>query len=220
MSVAPDVFDAAVARLRAGGLVAYPTETLYGVGVDARSEAAVEALRAWKGRAADQPLSVLVPDAAALESLGCALGRDARRLAAAFWPGPLTLVLDCAARLAAGVANGGLGVRCSPHPVARRLAERAAAAGVGPVTSTSLNRTGAPPARTRAEARALCASGPGGAAGGAPWLLDAPGSPEPGGIASTVVDARGGRLRVLREGAVPEAALRAVLAASGEGAAR
>jgi L-threonylcarbamoyladenylate synthase len=221
VSVAADPLDDAVARLRAGGLVAYPTETLYGVGVNARSEAAVEALRVFKGRAETQPLSILVTDAAELETLGCALGQSARRLVAAFWPGPLTLVLDCDTRFATGVAgpDGGVGVRCSPHPVARSLAARAAEAGVGPVTSTSLNRTGAPPARTRADARALCSNARG-AAGGEPWLLDLPGSAEPGGIASTVVDARGSALRVLRPGAVTEAALRLALLASDEGGAR
>jgi len=201
--------DEAARRVRSGGLVAFPTETLWGLGADARCEGALARLRAWKGRGAAQPISILVEDAAALPPLGIALGTAAAALAAAFWPGPLTLVLPSRGGFAAGIANaeGGVGVRCSPHPAARALAARLAREGVGPLTATSLNRSGAPPARTREEARALCAAGEEG-----PWLFDPPGAPEPAGLASSVVDASGDGVRLLREGAIAADALRAALA--------
>ncbi|NNL66810.1 MAG: threonylcarbamoyl-AMP synthase, partial [Myxococcales bacterium] len=77
---------AAVDRVRAGGLIAYPTETVFGLGADASSADAVARLRAWKGRGADQPLSVLVPDASFLVELGQDATSLAGRLAARFWP--------------------------------------------------------------------------------------------------------------------------------------
>jgi L-threonylcarbamoyladenylate synthase len=200
--------DGAVARLARGALVAYPTETLFGLGADASRDDAVERLRAWKGRAADHPLSLLVADADGLAAAGVDLPAAARRLAGAFWPGPLTLVLPCARRFAAGVAraDGAVGVRCSSHPVAAALARRVAERGLGPITATSLNRSGEPAAGDRAAAAALC-----GAGDAAPWLLDVAGAPAPGGAASTVVDATGARPRVLREGAVPGALIDACL---------
>jgi tRNA threonylcarbamoyl adenosine modification protein (Sua5/YciO/YrdC/YwlC family) len=197
-----DAFAEAASRLRAAGLVAYPTETVWGLGADATSEPALEALRRWKGRADDAPISVLVEAPEALRALGCEPLPAALRLAAAFWPGPLTLVLRCARRFARGIArhDGAVGLRCSPHPVAAGLAARAAREGLGPVTATSLNRSGEPAARTREEARALCA-GP-----GAPALLDA-GSDAGGAPASTVLDLTGPRPVLLREGALSRATL-------------
>jgi len=202
----PAAIAAAVARLAAGGLVAFPTETVWGLGADARSELAIGRLRRWKGRDAGQPVALLVAGAAALAALGIELPPAARRLADAFWPGPLTLVVPAApGRFAAGVAraDGALGLRCSPHPTAAALAAAVARAGIGPLTATSLNRHGEPPARTRAEAAALCDgvacldAGPdaGAGAGG--------GAAEP----STVVDCTGAQPRVLRAGAVGRSAL-------------
>jgi L-threonylcarbamoyladenylate synthase len=207
--------EEAAARVAAGGLVAYPTETVWGLGADARSEAAVARLRRFKGREADQPMAVLVAGPEALAALGAALGPAAQRLAARFWPGPLTLILPCTARLATGVAraDGAVGFRCSPHPVARALAEALAARGVCPVTATSLNPTGAPPARTRAEAEALCAapggSGPARMDGEAPSGLPALVAGEEAGGAepSSVVDATGEAPLLLREGALAAALL-------------
>jgi L-threonylcarbamoyladenylate synthase len=202
-----------VRRIAAGGLVAFPTETLWGLGTDARSEPAVARLRAWKVRGEDQPLSVLVTGVAALAALGAAVGPLARELADAFWPGPLTMVLPCQGRFAAGVAraDGALGVRCSPHPVAASLARALEAAGVGPITATSLNRHGDAPARTRAEAAAACALGD----GDAPLLFLGDGLDAGGGRASTVVDLTGAAPRVLRWGAVSHDMLEPMLAARG-----
>jgi len=195
-----DPLAEAVARIAAGGLVAFPTETIWGLGADARSEGAVARLRAWKVRGDDQPLSVLVTGLAALAALGAEVGPLARDLAGAFWPGPLTLVLPCKGRFAAGVAraDGALGVRCSPHPVAASLARALEAAGVGPITATSLNRHGDAPARTRTEAALACTRGE----GDAPLLFLGDGLDAGGGRASTVVDLTGAVPRVLRWGAV------------------
>jgi L-threonylcarbamoyladenylate synthase len=196
--------EAAVELVAAGGLVGFPTETTWGLGADARSEAALASLRRWKGRDAEKPISVLVAGPGDLTRLGAELSPAARRLADAFWPGPLTLVVRCAARLAAGVAGpgGAVGLRCSPHPVAAALAKLALARGVGPITATSLNRSGEAACRTRAEASALA---------GAEIALvegDDAGGAEP----SSVVDARGSEPRLLREGALSGRAIAAALA--------
>jgi L-threonylcarbamoyladenylate synthase len=196
--------EAAIERVAAGGLVGFPTETSWGLGADARSEAALAGLRRWKGREAEKPISLLVAGAADLARLGAQLTPAARRLAAAFWPGPLTLVVRCEARLAAGIAGpgGGVGLRCSPHPVAAALAALALQRGVGPLTATSLNRAGERACRARAEAEALA---------GAELALVA-GLDAGGAEASSVVDASGEEPVVLREGAVSGRAIAAALA--------
>jgi len=205
--VISDPLGDALRRIREGGLVAYPTETVWGLGADARSGAAVERLRAWKG--ARHPLSVLVAGAEDLAEAGLRPDRAAERLARALWPGPVTLVVACAKDVfAPGVAreDGAVGVRCSSHPLAAALVRRLRAAGGGPITSTSLNRSGAEPARTRDEARACCGDDPDG-----PWLLDVEGAESGGDRPSTVVDCTGPRPRVLRPGAVAVHRLEAVV---------
>jgi L-threonylcarbamoyladenylate synthase len=213
---APDLLDEAVRRLRGGSLVAFATETVWALGADAASAVAVDRLRAWKGRDADRALSVLVSGLGAAEALGARPSPAARRLAAAFWPGPLTLVLPVAqGRFAPRVAraDGAVGFRCSPHPVAAALARRLEASGAGPVTATSLNRSGHPPACHRAEALRECGpAGPVVPGASGPWLLDA--GPDAGGEApSSVVDLTGDAPVILREGPVDAAALEAALAA-------
>ncbi|TMA34074.1 MAG: threonylcarbamoyl-AMP synthase [Deltaproteobacteria bacterium] len=188
------------------GVLAYPTETVWGLGADARSDAAVDQLRAFKGRGDAAPISILVTGAGALAALGFRIDAAAQRLAREFWPGPLTLVLPCSASFAAGVAreDGAVGVRCSPHRVASELAASCARAGTGPVTATSCNATGAAPARTRAEARDVC--------GGDPRVrVIADGEDASGEPPSTVVDVTGAVPRVLRWGALQESALGPVL---------
>jgi L-threonylcarbamoyladenylate synthase len=205
MSAAPGSLaaEAAIERVAAGGLLAFPTETSWGLGADARSDAALARLRRWKGRDAEKPISLLVSGAADLARLGAHLSPAARRLADAFWPGPLTLVVRCDARLAAGIAGpgGAVGLRCSPHPVAAALATLALRRGVGPLTATSLNRSGGRACETRAEAEALA---------GAELALVA-GADAGRAPASSVVDASGDEPIVLREGAVSGAAIAAAL---------
>ena len=150
-----------VRHLETGGLLAFPTETVWGLAARADSDAALERLRSWKGRGVDHPLSVLVPGPGPLDSLGFTVSERAAESMAAFWPGPLTRVLPCAPRFAQGVArhDGAVGVRCSPHATASTLAAAAWEAGLGLLTATSLNRSGQPPAATVSEARALCREG-------------------------------------------------------------
>ena len=203
--MAPDMdcaLEDALRQLAGDGLVAFPTETVWGLGARATSARAVEVLRAWKGRGDAAPISVLVTGRDGLEALEVGIDANASQLMEAFWPGPLTLVLRCRRALPNGLArsDGALGLRCSAHPVAARLAEAALAKGDGPVTATSLNRTGEAPARKRAEAAALCAGAD------APYLLDL-GEDAHAAPPSTVLDCTGPRPRVLRAGAVDAAAL-------------
>jgi L-threonylcarbamoyladenylate synthase len=205
--VISDPIGQAVRWVRGGGLLAYPTETVWGLGASADSEAAVERLRLWKGRDDVTPLSVLIAGPDQAEALGCELGAAAQRLAAAFWPGPLTLVVPCRHRFAPGVArgDGALGLRCSSHPLAAYLARRLRREGAGPLTATSLNRSGEPPAASRAEAQRLCADE------GGPRLLDVEGAESGGERASTVVDLTGKEPRVLRWGGLSRDDLETVL---------
>ncbi len=203
---AAEPFSDAVARVAEGGLVAYPTETVWGLGADARSERALEGLRTFKGRDADQPIAVLVTGLDGAARLGLHVEAAARRLARAFWPGPLTLVLPGGGRFARGVArqDGAVGLRCSPHPTARGLALALERAGVGPLTATSLNRSGDPPARDVAAARRIAS-----AAREPLAVLDGPDAG--GGLPSTVVDLTGEEPVVVRVGAIDEADLQAAL---------
>jgi tRNA threonylcarbamoyl adenosine modification protein (Sua5/YciO/YrdC/YwlC family) len=169
-------------------------------------------LRRWKGRGPDRPLSLLVEDGEALERLGVELSSLSRTLAEAFWPGPLTVVLHCPERFAPGVAraDGAVGFRCSSHAVATSLARRAAREGIGPLTATSLNRSGEAPAQTRAEAVRYCDGRP-----GSPILIEAPDAEPGGGAPSSVLDLTGPEPRMLREGAISAAAVTAVIEAIG-----
>jgi L-threonylcarbamoyladenylate synthase len=139
-----------VEALRAGELVVYPTETFYGIGADASSSIALRRLFQVKQRDSDRPVGLIAADAAMAFSIVREVPVDARRLADAFWPGALTLVLpardDVAPEL---VGPDGVGVRVSPHPVARALS-----AGIGrPITATSANLSGDAPASTLDQAR-------------------------------------------------------------------
>jgi L-threonylcarbamoyladenylate synthase len=140
----------AARRLRAGEVVAYPTETVYGLGADALSGSAVARLRRLKGRVPDQGLSVLVASLAELERWAPDLPERARQLARAFWPGPLTLVVPLPPGPLDAVATAhGVGFRCSPQPTAAALAEALAS----PLVSTSANRSGQAPCRSAAQVR-------------------------------------------------------------------
>ena len=190
--------SAALGILAEDGLVAFPTETVWGLAARAQSRAAIDRLRAFKGREAGKALSILVDSPERAADLASEWSDSARQLAETFWPGPLTLVVKCGERFAPGVvaADGSIGLRCSTHPVAALLAERALEGGLGPVTATSLNRGGEPPARNRTEAGDVCGDE-------IPMIAGEAG----GGAASTVVDATSARVRVLRDGAIPRAAL-------------
>jgi L-threonylcarbamoyladenylate synthase len=177
--------------LRRGDLVAYPTETVYGLGVDATSRAALSSLRAAKGREADRGLSVLVAGIADLERYAPEIPERARRLAERLWPAPVTLVVPgCDARLRAVATEWGVGFRCSSHATAAALAR----AFGGPIVSTSCNRSGAEPCRTAAEVETVFGAD----------LAVAIGDDAGGAAPSTVVAVRAdGGLELLREGAIP-----------------
>ncbi len=196
--------EAAVDCIARGELIGFPTETSWGLGADAASEKAMSALRGFKCRDADKPVSVLVSGAAALGALDVELTEAAAAIVGALWPGPITLVLPCRDRFARGVANadGGVGFRCSTHPVAGALSLLAESAGTGPLTATSLNASGEPDCLDRQAARRCAGDDVQLVAG--PDAFAAP--------PSTVVDATGPAIRILREGAVPRATLERILA--------
>jgi L-threonylcarbamoyladenylate synthase len=183
--------EEAVRVLRAGGIVAYPTDTLYGIAVDPLNALAMEALFALKGREVGRAVPLIGSDREQVASV-VEMSRLARRLAERFWPGPLTLVLRSAVRWAAGVAaaDGTVAVRVPDHAVARALArgfER-------PVTATSANRSGDPAAVEPVDV--LSALG-----GGVALVLDA--GRCAGGLPSTIVDASGETPRLVRAGVIP-----------------
>ncbi|HSJ43612.1 MAG TPA: L-threonylcarbamoyladenylate synthase [Euzebyales bacterium] len=185
----------AVARagavLRTGGLVALPTETVYGLGANAWDPVAVRRIFAAKGRPADNPLIVHLADASQLDRVAATVTPLARSLAARFWPGPLTIVVDAASPLPS-VTTGGLStvaVRVPDHVVARAVI---AAAGV-PVAAPSANRSGRPSPTTADHVAADLEDR-------LDLLID--GGPTGLGVESTVVDARGELPVVYREGAL------------------
>lgn len=184
--------------LRAGGLVGFPTETVYGLGGDATNESAVRAIFAAKGRPADNPLIVHVTDAAQLPPL-CRLTDTAERLIAAFWPGPLTLLMQKTA-LVPDVTTAGLpsvAVRCPSHPVARRLI----ALSQTPVAAPSANLSGRPSPTTAAHVYEDMN-------GRIPIILD--GGACAVGVESTVCDLTGDTPVILRPGAVTRGMIAAV----------
>lgn len=140
-----------IAALKAGELVVYPTETFYALGADAFSSTALRRLFRVKGREPGRPVGLIAADSAIAFSVAREIPIDARRLAGAFWPGPLTIVLPARNGLAPELTGpDGVGVRVSPNPVAHALS-----AGIGrPITATSANLSGKAPASTLEEARA------------------------------------------------------------------
>ncbi len=183
--------DAAATVLAAGGIVVYPTETLYGLGADATNEAALQRLVELKGREAGTPILVLVGGEEMLEDVVEDISEAATDLMRRFWPGPLTIVLRARPSVSRVLTGGGdgIGVRVSSHPVATALVRALGR----PVTAPSANPAGQRPPTHCDEARAYFGRR-------VDYYVDCgvlPGEP-----ASTVVDARGS-LRVIRDGAVP-----------------
>jgi L-threonylcarbamoyladenylate synthase len=135
--------DAAARALAAGSLVAFPTETVYGLGADAENPAAVAAIYAAKGRPQDHPVIVHVAPGASLDYWCAEIPSEARQLADAFWPGPLTMILKRAPNIPDAVSGGQdtVGIRCPSHPVAIRLLQ-AFKGGKGGVAAPSANKFG------------------------------------------------------------------------------
>jgi len=188
--------------LRSGGLVAFPTETVYGLGADAESEAAVRGIFAAKGRPADHPVIVHLADSSEVPSWAAEFPPVARRLAEAFWPGPLTLILKRSAK-AKDVVTGSLltvGLRVPSHPVAHSLLREFG----GAIAAPSANRFGHV-SPTRAEhVRADFGDE-------LPLVLDG-GNCEVG-LESTIVDCSGSSPTILRPGAITREQVEAVVGA-------
>lgn len=181
--------DAAVEAVRAGEVVGLPTDTVYGIGVDPLNEAAVAHLFELKGRPEHKPIGLLVATIAQAKVVGEIDGR-AEELALAHWPGALTLVVTPRVILANWVGDtqrSNVGIRVPDHQIALELLEAC-----GPLAVTSANRSGGVEARDDVEARSTF---------GDEIAVYLPGI-APGGEASTVVDATGASLVVLREGPV------------------
>ena len=184
----PDI-DRAVAILRRGGLVAFPTETVYGLGADARNPAALAKLYAAKGRPASHPVIVHLADASQLAQWARELPPAAEKLAAKFWPGPLTLILRRAAGVSDAVTGGQdtVGLRIPSHPVAHALLAKFG----GGVAAPSANRFGRVSATTAGHVRQEFGAS-------VDFVLD--GGAAEIGIESTIVAVTGERAVLLRPG--------------------
>lgn len=190
--------------LRRGGLVAIPTETVYGLAADASNEAAVRRIFATKGRPADHPLIVHVADADALTAWCSSVPPAAAVLADACWPGPLTLIVPRAAHVLDVVTGGraSVGIRVPAHPVATELLRRLAAADVAGLAAPSANRFGRVSPTTAAHVRADLGDD-------VDMVLD--GGPCPIGVESTIVDCTVDPPQVLRPGGIPTEQIEALL---------
>lgn len=202
-----DAFDEQAAReavragahcIQSGGVVAFPTETFYGLGAHALDTQACQRIFQLKGRTAEKGLPLILATVEQLSLVAPALPQQAARLASVFWPGPLTLVVQAYPDVAAA-QHGTIAVRVSGWPLARALA---AAVGA-PITATSVNPSGAPPAETALEVDSTFGDG-------LDLILN--GGRTAGGVPSTIVDVTGSEARLLRAGAIPFERVRAVLA--------
>lgn len=196
--------DAALQVLREGGLVAIPTETVYGLAADASREAAVRRIFAAKGRPADHPLIVHVADASHLPRWASRVPDAAAVLADACWPGPLTVVVPRAAHVLDVVTGGRstVGVRVPAHPLTTALLERFG----GGLAAPSANRFGHVSPTTAEHV----VSDLGDIPGGVDLVLD--GGPCPVGVESTIVDCTVEPAQVLRPGGVPTEQVERLLA--------
>jgi L-threonylcarbamoyladenylate synthase len=181
----------AVDQLQRGRVVAFPTDTLYGLGADVFNESALRRLFAIKGRPADLALPVLVKDNEQAEMVAGKLPESAKELTTRFWPGPLTLVVPKAPRLSNLVTGGRdtVAIRRPAHWVPLRLTSGLSR----PITGTSANYSGGPDLLTLEEIQTQLGHR-------ADYIVRC--GPAPQGIASTVVDVTTGKPRLLRKGAI------------------
>ena len=190
MTFAPTQVAEAAAAIGRGEIVAFPTETYYGLAVDALDGAALDRLFTFKGRDGEKASALLVADLDMLAGLCAEVSARAHDLAAAHWPGPLTLALLAKPDLPPAIVREGfVAARVSSHPVAQALVLAAGR----PITATSANPAGAAPARTAAQVRAYF---------GAEGFHVLEGGQTPGGPPSTLVRLRGNDVELLRKGAI------------------
>lgn len=190
----------AVAALKRGEVIAFPTETLYGLGADALNAAAVEKVFQLKGREPANPIPVLIADRAMLSSLVSDVPPLAETLIVRFWPGPLTIVLPARSDIPPPLVNaaGGVGARISSQPIADELIR-----GLGhPLTATSANPSGRSPARTAQEAKEYFS-------GQIDIFVD--GGTLTSKTGSTVVEVTGERIKIIREGDIVRSKLEEVV---------
>jgi L-threonylcarbamoyladenylate synthase len=184
-----DAITRALAILNAGGLVAFPTDTVYGVGALAFDGKAIESIYAAKDRPVEKAIPILIGDAEDLEKVAIDIPEAAHRLASRFWPGPLTILVPKRTDLPESVsATATVGVRIPDHELARTLLHAA-----GPMAVTSANISGAQSPVTAAEVYEQLG-------GRIPLIID--GGRTPGGIPSTLVDCTAPALKILREGPI------------------
>lgn len=187
----PAAIAEAAAILRRGGLVAFPTETVYGLGADAEDPKAIERLNRVKGRPPEKPYSLHLHAPEQIEPFVSEVPSLARRLMERFWPGPLTIVMP-------GKDGKTVGFRLPDHPIARAFL---AACG-RPVVAPSANRSGFPPPTDAREVLVALDGSFDGLLDGGPTML---------GRESSVVEVRGTRLLVHREGAIPKDAILSII---------
>jgi L-threonylcarbamoyladenylate synthase len=186
----PDAVAQAATWLRQGQLVAFPTDTVYGVGADAFNADAIEHLYQAKQRPDEKGIPILLADLADLDKVTQTVPSLVRRLMTRFWPGPLTLIVPRHPDLPANISpNDNVAVRIPDCDVARNLIRAAG----GAIAATSANQSGKPPAQTGAEALAALS-------GLVTAVLDD--GPTPGGIPSTIITFVNGTLRIVREGPI------------------
>jgi L-threonylcarbamoyladenylate synthase len=184
-----EAIQTALGILQKGGLVAFPTDTVYGVGALAFDGKAVESIYTAKDRPIEKAIPVLIADAADMEKVGMDIPDVAYQLAARFWPGPLTCIVPKKPTLPESVsATNTVGVRVPDHEVARALLRAA-----GPMAVTSANISGQPSPSTAQEVFAQLG-------GRIDLIID--GGTTPGGVPSTLVDCTGKELKILREGPI------------------
>jgi len=190
----------ALAALKRGEAIVFPTETLYGLGADALNISAVENIFQLKGRDPDNPFPVLVADRAMLDSLVAKVAPMAKKLMAHFWPGPLTLVLPARDDIPRPLVNrqGGIGVRQSSQPVAAELVRLLG----HPLTATSANPSGQPGAHTVLEAKNYFS---------AKITIYVDGGELTSPTGSTVAAVENDKLRIIRAGEISREALEVVV---------
>ncbi len=199
----PELLHQAVQCLRDGGIILYPTETFYGLGVHYAHEPALRRLFHIKERDAAKPVLLLIPESSWMDRLAASVPEAAATLTAHFWPGPLTLILKASPQLLPFITGDGptVGMRISSNPVARRLLSLCNTC----ITSTSANVSGEPsPSSIEQIPRQLLDI--------VDLVIDA--GKTPGGSPSTVLDISSVPFHIVRDGAVPLAAIRACLASS------
>jgi len=193
-----DAIRRALEILRAGGLVAFPTDTVYGVGSLAFDRKAVESIYTAKDRPIEKAIPVLIGDTDDLDKIAMDIPNMALKLASHFWPGPLTILVPKQPGLPEAVsATSTVGVRVPDHEVARALLRAA-----GPMAVTSANISGQANPTTAEEVFTQLNGRIG-------LIID--GGKTPGGVPSTLVDCSGENIRILREGPIAEGELLSVL---------